>query len=55
MCPARPDGAQLEKRDKNAPHFLGHRQVGKHSTDPALHLPEEGFESESKTVGSIRL
>lgn len=53
MCPAGPDGAQLEKRDKNAPNSLDHRQVGKHSTNPTLHLPEEAFESESKTVGSF--
>lgn len=45
----------LAKRGKNAPNLLGHRQTGEHSTNPVLHLPEEGFGSESKTVGTTRL
>lgn len=45
----------LAKRGKNAPDLLVHRQTGGHSTNPALHPPEERFGSEFKTVGTARL
>lgn len=45
----------LVKRGENVPNILGHRQTGEHSTNPALHLPEEGFGSEPETVGTTRL
>lgn len=45
----------LARRGKNAPDLRIHRQTGGHSTNPALHLPEERFGSEFKTVGTTRL